>query len=243
MAFATEKIDTVVVKESLERLRDDVAIGLEDLTRELGEKTRVLAREPSLRDDKDLDNMMKRKLHLESEIEATMETDLAFLPDDKKMLIRLAREEAESTALNNKRALNFYQQKKKELQEEKKTYEEMVNKAVKVNEKLDELLKDRSESALIDILKKRYEETGILFRELRTVLHLILTEFYPEEEEGLSMENLLEVLVTKMIEDGNDPYVNIHEGMKDYHIAFLLRANLIMRHKNDVTRIRFVDPN
>lgn len=111
MAFATEKIDTVVVKESLERLRDDVAIGLEDLTRELGEKTRVLAREPSLRDDKDLDNMMKRKLHLESEIEATMETDLAFLPDDKKMLIRLAREEAESTALNNKRALNFYQQK------------------------------------------------------------------------------------------------------------------------------------
>lgn len=57
------------------------------------------------------------------------------------------------------------------------------------------------------------------------------------------MENLLEVLVSKMLEDPSDPYVNIHEGMKDYHIAFLLRANLIMRHKNDVTRIRFVDPN
>ncbi|XP_047487620.1 centromere protein K-like [Penaeus chinensis] len=243
MAFATEKVDTELVEENLESLRDDVAIELEDLARVLGEKTQSLVKEPSFRDDKDLDNMLKRKLLLESEIEATMETNIAFLPDDKKMLIRLAKEEAELTALDNERALNFYRQKQTELQEEKKTYEAMVNKAVEVDKKLDELLKDRSESALLDIMKKRFEETGILFRELRTVLHMILTEFYPEEEEGLSMENLLEVLVSKMMEDRNDPYMNIHEGMKDYHIAFLLRANLIMRHKNDVSRIRFVDPN
>lgn len=111
MAFATEKVDTDVVEESLEGLRDDVALELEDLAREMGEKTQSLVKEPSFRDDKDLDNMLKRKLLLESEIEATMETDLAFLPDDKKMLIRLAREEAELTALDNERALNFYRQK------------------------------------------------------------------------------------------------------------------------------------
>lgn len=61
--------------------------------------------------------------------------------------------------------------------------------------------------------------------------------------EGLSMENLLETLLNKLFEDPNDPYITIDDSMKDYHIAFLLRANIIMRHQNDISRIRFIDPS
>lgn len=56
------------------------------------------------------------------------------------------------------------------------------------------------------------------------------------------MEDLLDRLVTKMLQDQNDPYIDIDETMRNDHIAFLLRANLIMRHEQNVSRIRFIDP-
>lgn len=208
---------------------------LEELEASVGQRCETVAQD-------DIPDLMKTKLHLQSQIEAIINSDLVELPNDSHLLIKVAKEEAETMANDNARTLSHYREKLMKLKEEKNMYEEMIKKATLVNEQLDQILNKRSEKDKLEQIRRGYERSAVFFRLLRSQLQVILAEFYPGDGDKITMENLLESLVTKMLHDQNDPYVDIDDTMKSSHIELLLRVNLITRHPQNIMKIRFVDP-
>lgn len=218
------------VREEVEQLRKDT---LNVLT---------VSEDPVLHDDEMVNSLMKTKLQLESEIEATMEEGLLELPEDNNLLVALAKEDAESMANNNARTLEAYKEKIRQLKEEKMMYKSLLGKATLVNGELDKLIANQTKKDKLDMLKRRYENSGVLFKAMRSELQYTFSDLFPEKSDGLSMENVLEKLVSQLLNDVQDPYITVDEDIPESYIAFLLRANLIIRHPNDVLRIRFTDP-
>lgn len=218
------------VREEVEQLRKDT---LNVLT---------VSEDPVLHDDEMVNSLMKTKLQLESEIEATMEEGLLELPEDNNLLVALAKEDTESMANNNARTLEAYKEKIRQLEEEKMMYKSLLGKATLVNGELDKLIANQTKKDKLDMLKRRYENSGVLFKAMRSELQYTFSDLFPEKSDGLSMENVLEKLVSQLLNDVQDPYITVDEDIPESYIAFLLRANLIIRHPNDVLRIRFTDP-
>ncbi|KAK8741197.1 hypothetical protein OTU49_002553 [Cherax quadricarinatus] len=235
MATASERIDPHKVQESLEVFCAQTEKRLEELEASVGQRCETVAQD-------DIPDLMKTKLHLQSQIEAIINSDLVELPNDSHLLIKVAKEEAETMANDNARTLSHYREKLMKLKEEKNMYEEMIKKATLVNEQLDQILNKRSEKDKLEQIRRGYERSAVFFRLLRSQLQVILAEFYPGDGDKITMENLLESLVTKMLHDQNDPYVDIDDTMKSSHIELLLRVNLITRHPQNIMKIRFVDP-
>lgn len=218
------------VREEVEQLRKDT---LNVLT---------VSEDPVLHDDEMVNSLMKTKLQLESEIEATMEEGLLELPEDNNLLVALAKEDTESMANNNARTLEAYKEKIRQLEEEKMMYKSLLGKATLVNGELDKLIANQSKKDKLDMLKRRYENSGVLFKAMRSELQYTFSDLFPEKSDGLSMENVLEKLVSQLLNNVQDPYITVDEDIPESYIAFLLRANLIIRHPNDVLRIKFTDP-
>lgn len=218
------------VREEVEQLRKDT---LNVLT---------VSEDPVLHDDEMVNSLMKTKLQLESEIEATMEEGLLELPEDNNLLVALAKEDAESMANNNARTLEAYKEKIRQLKEEKMMYKSLLGKATLVNGELDKLIANQTKKDKLDMLKRRYENSGVLFKAMRSELQYTFSDLFPEKSDGLSMENVLEKLVSQLLNNVQDPYITVDEDIPESYIAFLLRANLIIRHPNDVLRIKFTDP-
>lgn len=218
------------VREEVEQLRKDT---LNVLT---------VSEDPVLHDDEMVNSLMKTKLQLESEIEATMEEGLLELPEDNNLLVALAKEDTESMANNNARTLEAYKEKIRQLEEEKMMYKSLLGKATLVNGELDKLIANQTKKDKLDMLKRRYENSGVLFKAMRSELQYTFSDLFPEKSDGLSMENVLEKLVSQLLNDVQDPYITVDEDIPESYIAFLLRANLIIRHPNDVLRIKFTDP-
>lgn len=218
------------VREEVEQLRKDT---LNVLT---------VSEDPVLHDDEMVNSLMKTKLQLESEIEATMEEGLLELPEDNNLLVALAKEDTESMANNNARTLEAYKEKIRQLEEEKMMYKSLLGKATLVNGELDKLIANQTKKDKLDMLQRRYENSGVLFKAMRFELQYTFSDLFPEKSDGLSMENVLEKLVSQLLNNVQDPYITVDEDIPESYIAFLLRANLIIRHPNDVLRIKFTDP-
>lgn len=218
------------VREEVEQLRKDT---LNVLT---------VSEDPVLHDDEMVNSLMKTKLQLESEIEATMEEGLLELPEDNNLLVALAKEDTESMANNNARTLEAYKEKIRQLEEEKMMYKSLLGKATLVNGELDKLIANQTKKDKLDMLQRRYENSGVLFKAMRSELQYTFSDLFPEKSDGLSMENVLEKLVSQLLNNVQDPYITVDEDIPESYIAFLLRANLIIRHPNDVLRIKFTDP-
>lgn len=218
------------VREEVEQLRKDT---LNVLT---------VSEDPVLHDDEMVNSLMKTKLQLESEIEATMEEGLLELPEDNNLLVALAKEDAESMANNNARTLEAYKEKIRQLKEEKMMYKSLLGKATLVDGELNKLIANQTKKDKLDMLQRRYENSGVLFKAMRSELQYTFSDLFPEKSDGLSMENVLEKLVSQLLNNVQDPYITVDEDIPESYIAFLLRANLIIRHPNDVLRIKFTDP-
>lgn len=218
------------VREEVEQLRKDT---LNVLT---------VSEDPVLHDDEMVNSLMKTKLQLESEIEATMEEGLLELPEDNNLLVALAKEDAESMANNNARTLEAYKEKIRQLKEEKMMYKSLLGKATLVDGELNKLIANQTKKDKLDMLQRRYENSGVLFKAMRFELQYTFSDLFPEKSDGLSMENVLEKLVSQLLNNVQDPYITVDEDIPESYIAFLLRANLIIRHPNDVLRIKFTDP-
>lgn len=218
------------VREKVEQLRKDT---LNVLT---------VSEDPVLHDDEMVNSLMKTKLQLESEIEATMEEGLLELPEDNNLLVALAKEDAESMANNNARTLEAYKEKIRQLEEEKMMYKSLLGKATLVDGELNKLIANQTKKDKLDMLQRRYENSGVLFKAMRSELQYTFSDLFPEKSDGLSMENVLEKLVSQLLNNVQDPYITVDEDIPESYIAFLLRANLIIRHPNDVLRIKFTDP-
>lgn len=218
------------VREEVEQLRKDT---LNVLT---------VSEDPVLHDDEMVNSLMKTKLQLESEIEATMEEGLLELPEDNNLLVALAKEDAESMANNNARTLEAYKEKIRQLKEEKMMYKSLLGKATLVDGELNKLIANQTKKDKLDMLQRRYENSGVLFKAMRFELQYTFSDLFPEKSDGLSMENVLEKLVSQLLNNVQDPYITVDEDIPESYIAILLRANLIIRHPNDVLRIKFTDP-
>lgn len=218
------------VREEVEQLRKD--------TLNVG----TMSEDPVLHDDEMVNSLMKTKLQLESEIEATMEEGLLELPEDNNLLVALAKEDAESMANNNARTLEAYKEKIRQLKEEKMMYKSLLGKATLVDGELNKLIANQTKKDKLDMLQRRYENSGVLFKAMRFELQYTFSDLFPEKSDGLSMENVLEKLVSQLLNNVQDPYITVDEDIPESYIAFLLRANLIIRHPNDVLRIKFTDP-
>lgn len=218
------------VREEVEQLRKDT---LNVLT---------VSEDPVLHDDEMVNSLMKTKLQLESEIEATMEEGLLELPEDNNLLVALAKEDAESMANNNARTLEAYKEKIRQLKEEKMMYKSLLGKATLVDGELNKLIANQTKKDKLDMLQRRYENSGVLFKAMRSELLYTFSDLFPEKSDGLSMENVLEKLVSQLLNNVQDPYITVDEDIPESYIAILLRANLIIRHPNDVLRIKFTDP-
>nr|XP_045597390.1 uncharacterized protein LOC123757620 isoform X1 [Procambarus clarkii] len=267
MATDSERIDTARVQAHVEDLVMKIQEEVEGLQVDVGESGESLARKAGGPLQEDVGIMLATKMHLQSEIEAMMQSGVVQLPEDTHLLLRMAKEEAEIMAITNARTLAAYKQKGSvhpgqsrtpdvlqweqvaesvqtvmKLQERKRMYEEMLKKATLVNDKLDQLLVRQSEKDQLELVKRRFDRSAVVFRALRQELHTILSEFYPEDGDMMSMETLLERLISKMLEDQNEPYIDIDDTMKMNHVEFLVRANLITRHHKNISQIRFIDP-
>lgn len=240
---ATETPFHPAMKELLDKLIQEV----QDMAVEAGEKDTCID-DPNLNvEDPQKAGMANLGLELESELEALLATPLVTLPDDPALHLGLASEKMALAADQSARTLQYYKNRVEELEQKRKKYEDMVRKAASVDQALDRLLHHQStEEGRRVALEKRYNDLSVIFRCLRRELHFILETYNPEElsnaESIKSMEDMLDGLVSQMLLNPNDPYVDIEEGMEEGNITLLLCANLITRHPQDPTRIRFVDP-
>lgn len=232
---------TSATTASLEEMKRRVLEEVEQLRKDTLNVATV-SEDPVLHDDEMVNSLMKTKLQLESEIEATMEEGLLELPEDNNLLVALAKEDTESMANNNARTLEAYKEKIRQLEEEKMMYKSLLGKATLVNGELDKLIANQTKKDKLDMLQRRYENSGVLFKAMRSELQYTFSDLFPEKSDGLSMENVLEKLVSQLLNDVQDPYITVDEDIPESYIAFLLRANLIIRHPNDVLRIKFTDP-
>ncbi|KAK4314314.1 hypothetical protein Pmani_014382 [Petrolisthes manimaculis] len=230
----------VIMKRLKAILEEELEKPIEERRHKLLQEFKNLTIEPTNK----LHHLTQAKLRLKSDIEAEMKSPLLMLPDDPELLTTLAMEDMTQQAGYNEQTLEVYKHKIAELHKEKQKFEDMITKATSVSEELDKVIKSKSEKDPSVVINRRYERTAVLFKTLRTELHFVITELFPPEEDGhtLSMEDLLERLITQMLTDPNNPYVDIDEDMKIEHINFLLRAKLVMRHPSDVSRIKFNDP-
>lgn len=226
---------------SLEEMKRRVLEEVEQLRKDTLNVATV-SEDPVLHDDEMVNSLMKTKLQLESEIEATMEEGLLELPEDNNLLVALAKEDAESMANNNARTLEAYKEKIRQLKEEKMMYKSLLGKATLVDGELNKLIANQTKKDKLDMLQRRYENSGVLFKAMRFELQYTFSDLFPEKSDGLSMENVLEKLVSQLLNNVQDPYITVDEDIPESYIAFLLRANLIIRHPNDVLRIKFTDP-
>ncbi|KAK8741198.1 hypothetical protein OTU49_002553 [Cherax quadricarinatus] len=104
MATASERIDPHKVQESLEVFCAQTEKRLEELEASVGQRCETVAQD-------DIPDLMKTKLHLQSQIEAIINSDLVELPNDSHLLIKVAKEEAETMANDNARTLSHYREK------------------------------------------------------------------------------------------------------------------------------------
>lgn len=229
----------------MEEIIDMLVEELEEIRKEAGEEE-TCKKNPTSRDVA-VSQLRTLKLMLEGELEALQNEPLEQLPSDPSLLQELAVEDVQHGAHCNARTLEFYKKKLKELKEKKRKYESKVKRAVLVDKTLDNMLsRYLSDEEKAVVLERRNNRSSVLFRFMRTQMHFILSELYPKEmstpESIKDIEELLDRLVTQMLEMPNDPYVQVDETMDEAHLTLLLSANLITRHPTDITLIRFIDP-
>ncbi|XP_066969565.1 centromere protein K-like [Macrobrachium rosenbergii] len=231
-------------------ITDDSLLSLKEMKKALTDGVEQLKEEISMSvtvadghglTDSSLDALDKTKMLLESEIEALLQEELLQLPDDQNTLLGVALEETLYMSLSNERTVDFYKDKVLNLEEEKKFYESVIKKATAVDEDLSQLIATQTRNSTLLQLRKKLEDSAVAFRTLRGELQYILSNLYPEPDEGPSLENLLEPLVSKLFSDPQDPYVTVTPETPATHVAFLLRANFIRRHPKDATKFRYID--
>ncbi|XP_068244271.1 centromere protein K-like [Palaemon carinicauda] len=226
--FALEDMKKALMA-SVDQLQEEIASGV------------TISKDLPIDADASIETLEKTKLLIESELEALLHSELLDFPEDQDTLLEYAQQDALSTSLNNERTSELYEHKVLEVQEELDFYNTIIEKATKVDKVLDNLAVSQSKKNAMIQLKKKLDESAIVFRTLRGELQYILGILYPGEDENPSLENLLEPLVSKLLTDPQDPYITISPETPDAHVAFLLRANFIRRHPEDATKYRYLD--
>ncbi|NXI00681.1 CENPK protein, partial [Pachycephala philippinensis] len=144
-----------------------------------------------------------------------------------------------------------------DLKREKQWYkeqEEMIDSLDKTEEETTTQDEQPFTKSLKDELKNEIIKLKAYKKELLSALGEFLDEHFPLPEEGVNTKNknssaepavelitiqeVLEVLVNKLMNTPHDPYITINESFWPPYTELLLRCGVVLRHPEDPKRLR-----
>ncbi|NWV41192.1 CENPK protein, partial [Grantiella picta] len=148
-----------------------------------------------------------------------------------------------------------------ELKREQQWYEEqkeLLNTVTKIEEEVKTQAEQPPTQSLntkeFDELKNKVLKLNIYKKELLSDLGAFLDEHFPPPEKGenkkkkkcsakpavelISLREIIEILINKMVSTPHDPYITINESFWPPYIEVLLRYGVALRHPEDPNRMR-----
>ncbi|NWR76178.1 CENPK protein, partial [Centropus unirufus] len=148
----------------------------------------------------------------------------------------------------------------KDLEREQQWYneqEQLLDALNRIEEKTKmQIARFASKSAtILDELQGKIVKVRVLKDELSNVLGGLLSEHFPlpekdgsskrkmepsenPKEELITLHEILEILIRKSVETPHEPYVMVSNSFWPPYIELLLRYGIVLRHPDDVNRLR-----
>ncbi|NXI78930.1 CENPK protein, partial [Rhipidura dahli] len=177
------------------------------------------------------------------------------------VLLELGKEELQKVKNDLEVVMSTVQSKNKKLDEDLKReqqwcqeLEQMLDTINKIEEETKTQVEQSSTKRGFDEVKNKIMKLKTYKKELLGVLGEFLDEHFPLPEKGentesenssaeqavelITIQEVLEILINKLITTPHEPYVTINESFWPPYIELLLRWGMVLRHPEDPQRLR-----
>ncbi|NWS45924.1 CENPK protein, partial [Probosciger aterrimus] len=170
------------------------------------------------------------------------------------VLLALGKKELQNVKDDLEKVLSTVQLKNKNLEEELKReqqwYEEqkqLIDSLSRTQEETKKQVEQASNKRAFHEQKKKILELEIYKKKLLTALDKFLEEHFPSPEKNSyeepavelkSLQDILEILVNKLMCTPHEPYVPIDDSFWPPYLELLLRHGIAQRHPEDPNRVR-----
>ncbi|KAF2365820.1 hypothetical protein FHG87_003414 [Trinorchestia longiramus] len=202
---------------------------------------KVLMKPPTLSDDDALDILLKTKLRLEAELEATAENyTLPTLPEDDRLNIAQAVLKKDVHLLQ--RTLQYFRDMDSTLEKQEQSLSATLERCSDIEAELTKCVETPSSEAEGTLVATRLKGINGVFQAMRAFFRKYLEKLEQERPE-LKISNALQELCTKMLDSPSDPYIDIVDlDINNETLMFMLMHNLVQRHSHYPSKIRMLDP-
>ncbi|KAM9330987.1 centromere protein K [Gastrophryne carolinensis] len=254
--------DTQVSEETKNELMQQC----EDLWAELGQyqnKVMVLDEEKLPESDVQLYLLMLKVKALTAEYEQWEKREPEIISQNQEILLAAGKEELQNVDQGLEMMLSYVRAKNKklksDLEKEQRWLNEQQEAVDAISTKLEELKNqsaNSSDNSLHQELKAKLKKIETYKDELLAALGDFLSEHFPLPElhaadakirktatqepqvKWVPLEDIIETLITKLMDSPHDPYIQIKKEFWPPYIEMLLRYGIALRHPQDSSRIR-----
>ncbi|NXB04347.1 CENPK protein, partial [Cnemophilus loriae] len=176
------------------------------------------------------------------------------------VLLEFGKEELQKVKNDLEMVLSTVRSKNKQLEEDLKREQQWYEEQEQILNTLDKI-KEEAETQVepstkrgFDELKNKILKLKTYKKELLSALGEFLDEHFPLPEQGentknknssaepavelITLQEILEMLINKLMTTPHDPYVTINDSFWPPYIEMLLRCGMAMRHPEDPNRMR-----
>ncbi|NXP13947.1 CENPK protein, partial [Thinocorus orbignyianus] len=221
----------------------------------------ALGTETALEPDVKLSLLMMRAKALAAEYHQWQERSPELISTNPDVLIELGKEELQKVKNDLEMVLSTVQSKNKQLEEnlrrELQWHEEqerIVDALTRAEEEMKSKVEQLSKTRTLQELRNKMSKIRVYKEELSNALGEFLEEHFPLPETGrsakkknsseepavelITLNEILEILITKLIKTPHEPYVTIDDSYWPPYVELLLRYGIALRHPQDPNRMR-----
>ncbi|NXM44888.1 CENPK protein, partial [Gymnorhina tibicen] len=224
-------------------------------------KLMLLGTDTLLQSDAKLSLLMLRWKALTVDYRQWQVRNPEIISTNPDVLLELGKEELQKVKNDLEMVLSTVRSKNKKLEEDLKReqqwceeQERLVDTLNKTGEETNTQIEQPSTKRGFDELKNKIQELKTYKKELLSALGEFLDEHFPLPEKGentknknssaepavelITMQEVLEILINKLMTTPHEPYVTINESFWPPYIELLLRCGMVLRHPEDPKRLR-----
>ncbi|XP_057699777.1 centromere protein K [Corythoichthys intestinalis] len=212
----------------------------------------IILREPDQFDDTQ-DQLVHRVLATEAELKHWHTVEPRLLAENSEVLLKAGKEEMLKLCSELEMVLSCYEVKQDKLQEIEelelkwlKEKEGVLNAVTDHAKRLQEQCDKLSEHSVLLDTKEKIRKMKVYQEILMASLGDIIEEHIPPpdssqnipNEEMISISDILEMLMNKVLKTPHDPYVTIDSTFWPPYVEMLLRHGMAVRHQENNLKIR-----
>ncbi|KAM9367308.1 centromere protein K [Phaethornis superciliosus] len=228
-------------------------------------KLALLRPEKTLKSDDKLFMLMMQAKALTAEHNEWQQRNPEIISDNLDVLLALGKEELQKVQKGLEMVLSTVQSRNEKLEEDLKREQQWHDEQKLVLDALNEIEKEKNNEAkklsttslnsrVLHELQHQEKKLNMYKKELLNALGEFLEEHFPLPDKSGSAKNhknsgepavelitlheILEILVNKLMRRPHDPYVTIEDSFWPPYIELLLRCGIALRHPEDPNRIR-----